>query len=389
MFLVVLFCANSCVEPFEISPQTFDDVLIVEATLTNEGKTQVISLSRTGILGSIEPVSEVGADVIVTVDSNTIQRFIESEPGIYKSEFEFAALPNNTYQLMINTTDGNSYSSSMEVLSSETVIDEVMARKIINDDGIEGIEITVNSFDPSGQSNYYRYSYEETYKIIAPQWNQFEAYVISEDPPLADIRLRSQEELICYGSSNSSTSILFSTTSLTEDRVSEFPIRFIERSDFIIAHRYSILVRQMVQSEKAFDFYEKLRALSSQGNLLSQSQPGFLIGNIFPDGQTTKAVTGYFEVSSVSSKRIFFDFEDFFDDNSIPSYIVGCDQLFTPSLDIDRFGNSELILAIQNNSLEFFNDNVPAIPGPFIMVPRICGDCTVIGSNVVPEFWIE
>ncbi|WP_055397025.1 DUF4249 domain-containing protein [Flagellimonas eckloniae] len=390
-----LIVISGCVEPFEISPQTFDDVLIVEATLTNEEKTQVISLSRTGILGSTEPIWEEGAEVIVTQDSNNTLRFLETQPGIYESEFEFAALPTSSYQLSITTRDGDSYTSNQENLPSSAVIDDVIARKITNDDGIEGIEIFVNSFDATGQSKFYRYSYEETYKIIAPQWNQFEAFVVSENPPSVDIRLRPQEELICYGNNASSTSILFSTTTLNEDRVSELPIRFIEKSDFIIAHRYSILVKQIVQTEQAFQFYEKLRELSSQGNLLSQSQPGFLIGNVFPDQETSKSVTGYFDVSSVSTKRLFFNFEDFFDDIGTPAYIVGCEQILTPTLDADRFGNSALIQAIQNNSLEFFNDNVgmggvtPQGEGPFQMVPRICGDCTVIGSNEVPEFWIE
>jgi len=27
--------------------------------------------------------------------------------------------------------------------------------------------------------------------------------------------------------------------------------------------------------------------------------------------------------------------------------------------------------------------------GPFFVARRECGDCTVLGSNVVPEFWTE
>ncbi|MEC8831737.1 MAG: DUF4249 domain-containing protein, partial [Bacteroidota bacterium] len=28
-------------------------------------------------------------------------------------------------------------------------------------------------------------------------------------------------------------------------------------------------------------------------------------------------------------------------------------------------------------------------PGPYVFVPRICGDCTLLGSNVEPDFWVE
>ena len=57
-------------------------------------------------------------------------------------------------------------------------------------------------------------------------------------------------------------------------------VRFINRNNYIISHRYSILVRQFVQSNEAFTFYETLNDLSRNESLFSETQPGFLAGNV-------------------------------------------------------------------------------------------------------------
>ncbi len=395
----LLFFAWGCVDPFPIpTDEGFNNVLIVEGTLTNIESTQEISLTRTAPLGTAEVVGEQNASVTVRLGNGNSFAFQEVAPGRYQSVETFAATEGNTYTLEVISADGNTYTSTAQTLPPTAPLDEVVARRIVNDDDIEGVEIIVNTTDPSGQANFFRYTFEETYKIIAPQWNQFEAFIVSEDPPQVDIRLRSQEELICFGTNSSQSGTFFETTELSSNEVQEFPVHFLEKDNFFIAHRYSILVKQEVQSEEAFTFYRKLRELSGQENVFTQQQPGFLTGNILVNGNSTPEVTGYFEVVSQSERRIFFNFEDFFEPEGLPAFAVGCGEPQTPSLPVDRFGNSELLNAIRNESLEFFNDNIggtgpgganPDPNAPFKMVPRICGDCTVLGSNVTPDFWIE
>ena len=349
-----------------------------------------ISLTRTSPLGSTEIVPEQNGTVQVQASDGNTFAFEETAPGIYDSVDDFAAVEGISYSLSIASTDGNTYSSTSEALAGSAELEEVIARRIINDDNIEGIEIVVNALDPTGEAKFFRYSFEETFLLITPWWNQFEAYVISQNPPLADIRPRRQEEQFCYGSSSSQTSVLFSTTTLDDTRVTELPIHFLAEDDYFIAHRYSILVKQNVQSEEAFRYFQTLRELSGQDNLLSQQQPGFLAGNILVNGDSSRQATGYFEVVSQTEKRIFFNYEDFFVLEGLPAWAVGCDNFFTPRLPLDRFGNSEVILAIENESLEFYSDYPAMTPGePFLMVPRICGDCTVLGSNIKPDFWID
>ncbi|MEO0505223.1 MAG: DUF4249 domain-containing protein [Bacteroidota bacterium] len=385
----------SCVESFEIPTNTaFDNVLIVEGSITNAMGTQRISLTRTGPLGTTEVTPEQNATVQILASNGSTFSFQESQPGIYESNDAFAATEGVSYSLSIASTDGNVYTSTPQTISGTAELEEVVARRIVNDDNIEGVEIVVNASDPTGQAKFFRYSFEETYLIIAPRWNQFEAFVVSQNPPEVDIKPRTQEELFCYGTNVSQTSTLFSTAEQSGSRIEELPVHFLAKDDYFIAHRYSILVKQNVQSEAAFRYYQTLRELSGQENLLSQQQPGFLAGNILVNGNSSRVATGYFEIVSQTEKRIFFDFEDLFDPVGIPAYAVGCDNFLEPFLPIDEFGNSQLILDIESGNLEFFNDNflpsgAPDLERPFKMVPRICGDCTVLGSNIKPDFWID
>ncbi|MEO1487645.1 MAG: DUF4249 domain-containing protein, partial [Bacteroidota bacterium] len=324
---------SACVDPFPIpTNEDFDNVLIIEGSVTDVMGTQRINLTRTSPLGTTEVNPEQNATVQILASNGSTFSFRESQPGVYESNDAFAAAEGVSYSLSIASTDGNVYTSTPQTISGTAELEEVVARRIINDDNIEGVEIVVNALDPSGQSKFFRYSFEETYLIIAPFWRPLEAFVVSENPPEVDLRPRSQEEQFCYGTSVSQTSILFSTTDLEETRVSELPIHFLAKDDYFIAHRYSVLVKQSVQSKEAFQYYQTLRELSGQENLLSQQQPGFLAGNILVNGNSSRLATGYFEVVTQTEKRIFFDFEDFFPPAGTPAYAVGCDNIFKPLL---------------------------------------------------------
>lgn len=387
------FLINSCIEPITIEPETFDEALVVEAIITNELKRHKISLSRTYSLNHSGPATENNAKVIVLDDQGNTFTFFESTSGNYISSTAFAAEPNRAYRLSITTSNGKNYESKPTILTSTTQIDEVNIKTEINDDNVLGVSVYVNSFDPSGNSNYYRYEYEETYKIIAPRWSPYNSVIT--DTGEIDIEERSQEEEVCFKTQYSTDIIQTQTTNQTEDRVTQKLIRFLPSDDFIISHRYSILVKQYVQSLEAYSYYRILDELSSSESLLSQNQPGFITGNIMSVNNANEKVIGFFDVSSVSTKRIFFNFREAFPDNSIPGpqYFIDC-ELFAP-LDDDR--SNSLREVIRNGSLLFYLENSccpmepPIVPGggPHVMVIPECGDCTTIGSNIVPDFWTE
>lgn len=387
--LFVIGLLFGCTEQFALQSNQFESALVVEATITNEVKTQEIKLSRTYRLEEDGPNPETGAQVYISNSDGTDFNFHE-DGGVYRSDLEFQAEPGKTYQLHIATNDGKTYSSRVEMLTAVNEMQDVVATvETVN--GQRGVQINVKSFDPANASKYYRYDYMETYKIIAPRWSFFKALRIPagpEDPNdgIAVVpRDANVESKTCFNTVFSNDIIQTSTNTLSEDRV-DFTVRFISDQNPIISHRYSILVRQYIQNLASFMFYKTMKELSGQGSILSQNQPGFFYGNMRNDQNPTEKVIGFFEVSSVSSKRIYFNYADLFPGEQLPPYFADC------SLDAYKFCFSTvdpecrggaLLSGISGQTLLYYSSSGLL----YQMVVPPCGDCNYLGSNIVPAFW--
>lgn len=384
---------SSCIETFETTFEDFESAIVVEATITDKQEQQRVFLTRTFEFEDDGPSSETNASVRVEGGGNTFV-FQESTPGLYISTQAFAAQPNVEYQLRIETQNGRLYSSEQMVLTQATQIDDLRVERVTNDLGVDGVAILVDSFDPTGKSINYRYQYEETFKIIAPFWTPDDLIKVRPDEAtqLCEVKVIPDEksEETCFASDFSNTIIQTSTKDLAEDRVSNFMVRFISRNNYILSHRYSVLVRQFVQSNAAFTFYETLNEFSGNESFFSETQPGFLEGNISSDTNTDEKVLGYFDVASVVERRIFFNYEDLFPGEELPPYVSPC----APSAPVLLRGAPPVCVLstiVENDLVRLLgnNDNPADMEGPYFVVSRVCGDCSEIGKAEVPEFWIE
>lgn len=231
----------SCVEEIDIDAEfKFEDVIVIEATLTDEIKTQQFQLSRSYEFETEGPIPEQNAEVRVVVNDGESILFIEDSPGVYQSENEFAAESGAEYQLFVTTNEGRTYQSPKVPLTNSVPIENLTAERQVNSIGNEIMAILVDSYDPTRQANYYRYEYEESYKIIAPDWTR-QDFVVYRPDSISPDAIRPLEEQTCYNTVNSNNIIITSTTNLSEDRVSGFSVRNISSDDPVISHRYSIL----------------------------------------------------------------------------------------------------------------------------------------------------
>jgi len=374
----------SCVEPYQLETTNFEEAIVIEATITNELKNQEIKLSKTYKFEENGPAFETGAHVSLTDDQGTDYEFQEQSDK-YVSTAPFQAVAGRSYTLNIVLADGKSYRSTPETLTATNTIESVVPQVFTTPEGARGVNINVSSFDPTGNSKYYRYEYEETYKIIVPFWR---AYNLFYNDMAGDFELvlRDSETKTCYSTSYSNDIVLTTTNGLSEDRVDNFPMHFISDQDAKISYRYSILVKQYIQNLEAYTFYKTLKDLSGSESLLSQNQPGFFFGNIKSVENPNEKVIGFFDVSSVSQKRIFFNYTDLFPGEPLPPYFYQC----TP-IEFDTAANTSpnpspkdhLIAALLDNSLLYYDQNGPT----YIMVFPQCGDCTSFSSNIIPSFW--
>ncbi|WP_282080717.1 DUF4249 domain-containing protein [Aquimarina algiphila] len=381
---LILLCFTTCVEEYVPQTETFEDILVIEANITDELKSHVIKLSRTfrfenegGALG------ERNAEVKINDSEGSEYLFQETDLGVYTSVLPFQALSDREYTLSIQTNDGKSYISDSVKLTQKTSIDKLYAERMTNDDGLEGVGIFVDSFDTTGNASFYRYEFEETFRFVAPEFNDFDLILLSDDPLIVDFVRRPLEKRVCYKTNSTLDILITKTEDFDENRVSKFLVRFIGIDDYAISDRYSILTHQFVQSRETYEFYQTLKEFSNSASLFSQIQPGFIVGNIKSLSNEKENVLGLFQVSSISSKRIFFNYRDFFPKEDLPPYFEDCTisaPLIRPSFPSTiRTG---LFLFAGNNADPNFGQG-----GPYKLVAKACGDCTEIGSSEIPEFW--
>ena len=388
VLILTILVGQSCIEEFDASFDDFESAIVIEATVTDINEIQQVRLTRTYEFEADGPSAETNANVSVN-GGGVVYEFEEVSPGIYNSVLEFAAQSGVAYQLQITTQDGRSYSSSEENLPAAIGLDRVYADRITTDLGQEGVAIFVDSSDESENTRNFRYEYEETYKIIAPDWNNFELKSTGIECGV-DVIPKTEQNQVCFATGISNDLILASTANLDENRVERFMVRFMDRNNYIISHRYSIKVRQYTQSNASAAFYNALDQFSSSESLFSESQPGFLAGNVTSDLNQNEKVLGYFDVSSVSEERIFFNYDDLFPGEALPDYVNPCMEI-APMLISQGGARCVLSAMVDANQVSYLdlNEDPPAEQGPYLVVPRECGDCTVLGANVTPEFWTE
>jgi hypothetical protein len=293
--------------------------------------------------------------------------------------------------LSIETSEGESYKSGNATLTGTGQIEEIRAQRITNENGTDGVAIRADGSGSDGNSAFFRYEYEETYQIIPPFVINLDLVVVSENPPLLDTIVKTREERVCYKTIGSNSIILSSANNLSENEVENVQVRFIARDNPILKSRYSILVKQFVHSQQAYSYYETLSRISDLESVFSQLQPGFVEGNIQAIENANKNVIGIFEVASVSNKRIFFNFRDIFQDGNNPPYFVSCEPdtdfvTTIPSPNPNEFSRIQRLLN-QGYKLISYEEGFFGGISEFTIVPPACGNCTVLGSNIEPEFW--
>jgi len=423
-----LLVFSSCLEEIDLetfSEENFEPNLVVEATLTDELINQTIYLSRSDIRTDLEtdtiynPYLPLGlgprdsvkverfANVTVKINGASDMVFRETSAGIYMSESPFAIEAGSEYEVIIQTNDGASYRSEPMGLAGTAEITNVYAERTTNEFGIEGVMIYVDGSASSGQPENYRYIFEETYKIMAPNWDNEDFLLTNYDPcalPVPTYNLviipRTIQNQVCYNTVPSNTIILNNTAERSESTITRFPVHFISRDDFIISHRYSIEVSQFVQDADAYSYYSALSSFSQSGNIFSQVQPGSLRANVSRVGDPDELVLGFVEVASVSKQRIFFNYDDLFPGEELPPYPFNCIVQSSPEshvsycfMGMNSSTCPQSIIERVNLGLISYvglNDTgIGSCPGPYVFVSRICGDCTLLGSNEVPEFWID
>ena len=369
----------ACIDPFSISQQGYEATMVVDGYVTTDLKPQQVKISRASKVGEQTFIPEQDATVAITTGKGEKHILSESSPGIYLSS-PFAGVIGEKYTLSFTTAEGVAYQSTDVELRDNPGISNVYATyspTFLNGDG--GIEIYVDTEDPSGKTRYYRWEYKETFEIMTPFPSNF-VWVGGND-----VIFRDQPVGHCWGQDSSKNGIVKNTVGLAEDKITKVSIRMIPGYSYIMRIKYSILIRQYALSQEGYTYWKSLADVNQSQGTLYDHQPGTVRGNLSSVSNPNEIVLGYFDAGKVTERRQFYTPSDFSKDGyQSPKFLTSC-QFLIP-IEIKQF---EIGAYMQQNQGKVLIWEAAGLTPNVVysIFPNYCCDCTNLGTNKKPSFW--
>ncbi|HVB02521.1 MAG TPA: DUF4249 domain-containing protein [Chitinophagaceae bacterium] len=353
-----------CITPFDppaISNPTAD--LVVEGFInTGNGPTDFMLTRTSSLSGISQPAPELNAQVSVEDGQGNIFPLTEIGNGNYT----LSSLGSDTtgkFRLQIHTADGEQFISDYDSAVSTPPIDSVSW-------GLESgdLHIYVNSHDPTGQVDYYRWNYQETWEFHSYYKSYLEwlgGAVVARPP--------GQEAYTCWHADQSTDILISSASGLSSDIISRFPLTVVADHSKQISVLYSILVDQFGMSQAAYQYWQALEKNTEQTGTIFDPLPFTADGNLHCVTNPAEKVIGFVSAGSEQQQRIFISNAALPADWNIEP---DCPLVVVPADSVQFFfGISELLPISQDGVSAYFASEAT------------CVDCTLTGTNVKPSFW--
>lgn len=394
VFLFVAFSLLTCIDPYNPQIDNYQNLLVVDALITDENASCFVRLSRTTETPRESPKAVTGALVSVTDNLGNTGDFTEILAGVYKSDStEFTGSPGRTYTLRIRTADGKDYESDPAIINAGRDIDTVTyaSDRETRDNGevVGGLRIYVDSKGPT-ESKYFRWQYEEWWKFSIPYPQRY-VYITQNniyEIPVANVT--------CWKNNKSDEIIIQSRETGTDGDFIMKPVLFIpsEGSNRLLI-QYCIEVSQFSMSENEYEYWDQMQQINETGGDIFDKQPFPLISNMHCVTDPKEKVLGYFEVSSVSRKRIYITRNDV-RKLDIKLYRYPCEMIFVSPADfpnaIPPMTFNSVYSYYTSLNLTFIApqlDEMSHALKALIFADRYCTDCTMTGKLSKPDFWID
>jgi Domain of unknown function (DUF4249) len=272
---------------------------------------------------------------------------------------------NQLYRIRITTTSGEQYVSDFVPVKPTPPIDSINWIRKDN-----GVNIFVNTHDPTNNTKYYRWEYTETWEYHSP----YDSYLEYVNKQLV-IRDSSRKVLACWSAQKATNIFMASSADLSQDVIYESPLEFIAQGSEKISVKYSILVKQFALTKQAFEYWQNLRKSTEQVGGLFDAQPSQITGNIHSVAHPSQPVLGFISASSLAEKRVYITNAEVW---------PWVDNLFCTTINV------------RSDSFDYYfgvNGYIPitallAPPGEYLASLGPCVDCTLRGgSTIKPSFW--
>jgi hypothetical protein len=362
-----LLLLGGCIEPYDL-PESVEnlDLLVVDSQLILEEGGGTVRLIRAQKLAETkQPRAETGAQVVVETAEGNAYPLTDSGKGLYT----LSSLPQvygHSYRIRIKTRNGREYLSDLVSTRQTPPIDSInwhVER--------DGVLVKVNTHDPQNNTRYYRWIYEETYAYNSGAASGF-VYQNGEIVP------RSDNIYNCWKTDPSHPILIGSTTRLSQDVVSDFPLVFHLGRARQMAINYSILVKQFALSREEFEYWQMLKKNTESVGTLFDAQPSQVTGNIQCLNAPEEPVIGFFSIYSAQQKRKGISAQDL-GPYKFRYPLPQCLLDSIPVFEMDRY--------VQNSIIIYPEVNIMGVPIAWYVTTPGCADCRMQGGTTLrPDF---
>lgn len=376
LFIFISLITVSCIEPFMPETTSYDDVLFIEARITDDYRMPpLVKISRTAPIGSDQasadyPVS--GADVYILSSDGSEYPFYESLSGEYLPvDINFSGEAGKSYKLILYH-GGNTYESGFEELLISPPIDSITAapgteKRSETGDPVQGLQFYVSTHSDDPPPSYYRWMLDATFKYKVPF---IASHIYDGSSP---VYFDSRDIINCWKSYDINNIFISGTEGLTENAIVKAPLNFADQYGDELSLRYSLHVKQLRISRQAYEFWSDLDKLTNQTGGLYESQPFRLEGNIRCSSDPLVNVTGIFEVAGVSESRAFFSRPSEFEILTLNCEMV---EVGTESMPWSRLSPGDYLFFMEGFPSAYYTSRIE------------CFDCLSRGgTSEKPSFW--
>ncbi len=353
--------------------------LVVEGTINTNGVTDVKLSETVNLSASVAPNPVTGAVIAIQSSQGGSYPVTEGNAGNYQSAS--LTLDNSQqYRLSITTNDGQQYLSHFESVSVSPPIDSLGFNTTSN-----GLQVYVNTHDPTNSTKYYRWDYNETWEFHAEYQSEYITNGSAIVPRTAD-----QNIYYCFANDTGSNIALASTAHLSQAVVNQQVLTTIPSTSEKIESEYSIQVNQYALSGDAYNYWSNLKEDTEDLGSIFDPLPSNFSGNIYNTANKAIPVIGYVSVCAVQTRRIFIANTQL-PKGWIPTYPYQCqvdsDYYSTPVTQINEVALN--LIPLGSPSIPTIPWFVSSSPNPvgFLATDIDCVDCTLRGTKTVPSYW--
>jgi hypothetical protein len=379
IMVIVIYTGTMCRKSYEPPAiKASNHFVAVDGFInTTPFSSTTITLTRSlNLLDSATDLPELNAQVsIAGANGETFPLVDTGASGVYVSSLLNLDL-NQKYQISLTTSDGNKYLSDLvtpkiappiDSLNWELVFDPAVGTQVVN--------IFVNAHDPTNNTRYYRWDYLETWQHESTFETSWGLKNGVETP--IDV---SESTHNCWSTAPSTSIILGSSISLTNDVISRAPVANFVKNDPKLDIEYSILLKQYPLDAEAYKYWLTVQKNSQSLGGLFDLQPSQITGNIHSVTNPANPVFGYISASSVQEQRIFISNKVLPDWKS--NFGISCPVDIIPSNPADP-----LIWTYYDTSKQLWYF-VSGPPPTLKITNKPCLDCRYQGgTNIKPPFW--